>query len=291
MLEELIRSLSRPLDPEATEETPRLRRLPGIRAVIFDVYGTLFISDSGDIGLTQDLERARPLREALEACDIELNSQAPAYALRWQELIVHARDKAQAAGQPYPEVEIRELWRRFLEELRAEEIHNQDVSRDLVERVAIEYECRANPVWPMPELRPTLETLQDRRLKLGIVSNAQFYTPLLFSAFLHRSLLELGFASDLLHYSYEKRVGKPSTRLYQDLVENLRQRHGIQPTEALYIGNDLRNDIWPAQEVGLRTALFAGDQRSLRWRREDERLRNVIPDLILTRLSQVLEAV
>lgn len=46
-------------------------------------------------------------------------------------------------------------------------------------------------------------------------------------------------------------------------------------------------DVWPAQAVGFRTALFAGDARSLRKRDEDERIRGVVPDLVVTELSQI----
>ena len=38
-----IRSLARPLAPLPTGVAPRLAPLPGIRAVLFDLYGTLFV--------------------------------------------------------------------------------------------------------------------------------------------------------------------------------------------------------------------------------------------------------
>jgi putative hydrolase of the HAD superfamily len=55
----------------------------------------------------------------------------------------------------------------------------------------------------------------------------------------------------------------------------------------LYIGNDIRNDIWPADRLGCRTALFAGDARSLRLREDDERLSDVKPDRVVTALGQI----
>jgi len=44
------------------------------------------------------------------------------------------------------------------------------------------------------------------------------------------------------------------------------------------------NDIQPSGELGFRTALFAGDERSLRLREGDRRVENVSPDLIITDL-------
>jgi putative hydrolase of the HAD superfamily len=47
------------------------------------------------------------------------------------------------------------------------------------------------------------------------------------------------------------------------------------------------NDIWPAQNLGFRTALFAGDLRSYRPRKDDPRVQGLQPDLVLGDLSQL----
>jgi putative hydrolase of the HAD superfamily len=52
----------------------------------------------------------------------------------------------------------------------------------------------------------------------------------------------------------------------------------------------MRNDIRPAAEAGFRTALFAGDRRSLRLCSEDERCRDISPDWIVTNLDQLASA-
>jgi len=49
------------------------------------------------------------------------------------------------------------------------------------------------------------------------------------------------------------------------------------------------NDIYPANAIGFQTALFAGDQRSLRLRTDDPRCVNLKPDLVLTDLAQLLK--
>ncbi len=48
---EIIRDRSRPLSPVSTGVDAKLQSLHGIRAVLFDVYGTLFVSSSGEIGI------------------------------------------------------------------------------------------------------------------------------------------------------------------------------------------------------------------------------------------------
>jgi putative hydrolase of the HAD superfamily len=48
------------------------------------------------------------------------------------------------------------------------------------------------------------------------------------------------------------------------------------------------NDIYPAQQLGFKTALFAGDTRSLRLRTDDSRCSNLSTDLVLTDLEQLI---
>ena len=61
-----IRGLSRPLEPKPTALKPRLKRLEGIRAVLFDVYGTLVISASGDIAAGEESENTEAFHAALD---------------------------------------------------------------------------------------------------------------------------------------------------------------------------------------------------------------------------------
>ena len=153
-------------------------------------------------------------------------------------------------------------------------------------RLAVEYEGRANPVWPMPGLKECLAGLVEKGLVLGIVSNAQFYSRELFGALLGQQAEAWGFDPDLQYYSYQHGHAKPGLRLHRMAAEGLGRRR-IEPREALYVGNDMLNDILPALRLGFRTALFAGDARSLQLRVGDSRLDGITPDLVLTRLSQL----
>jgi putative hydrolase of the HAD superfamily len=153
------------------------------------------------------------------------------------------------------------------------------------ERLAVEYEARANPCWPMPHLRECLGQLRQQ-LPLGIISNAQFYTPLLFPALLDQTVDECGLDPNLQFYSYRHGRAKPGTGLYEMAAHALSKR-GIEPCQALYVGNDMLNDIMPADRVGFRTALFAGDARSLRRREDDARVTDITPTLVITDLDQL----
>jgi putative hydrolase of the HAD superfamily len=139
----------------------------------------------------------------------------------------------------------------------------------------------------MPGLREVLARIRAEGLILGIVSNAQFYTPLMLEAFLERPFAELGFDPDCCAFSYRLLEAKPSTRIYEEALAGMERVHSIAPREVLYVGNDMRNDIWPASLTGCRTALFAGDARSLRLREDDPRCAHVTPDRVVTRLQQI----
>jgi|TARA_B110000037_G_scaffold131640_1_gene149467 putative hydrolase of the HAD superfamily len=275
-----------PLEAQPTDEVPVLPKLSPIKSVVFDIYGTLIISGTGDISLAENEDRSAQLKAALTRAGITGVAEEVPLADRFHAAIKAAQDERRADGIEYPEVEIREVWTTFLTELSAEGPSFEVPSGEALEQLAIDYECRVNPVWPMPNLAPCLASLASSGLTLGIVSNAQFYTRLMFPAFMGVPLADLGFALDCCVYSYSEREGKPSTALYEKLATRLKVR-GIEPSETLYVGNDLRNDVWPAQLAGFKTALFAGDKRSLRWRKEDSHLDAIRPDAIITDLWQL----
>lgn len=284
---EVVRRHARPLLPIPTDTVPKCALLNGIRAVIFDIYGTLVISASGDISLAENDQRAEPLREALAVAGIGNLPDGLDLPARFHAAIHKARAVKNSAGITYPEIDIRDVWHTFLEGLRCEgDIDFSMPDTHARELLAIDYECRVNPVWPMPHLAEILQWLGKSGLILGIVSNAQFYTHSLFPTFLDKPREELGFTEDCCLFSYRAGEGKPSITLFQQLIQGL-TAHGILPSEALYVGNDLRNDVWPAAAVGLRTVLFAGDARSLRWRVGDPDVKEVEPDRIITDLLQL----
>ncbi len=282
-----ILARARPLEPVPTGLPPDIRPLPGIRAALFDIYGTLVISASGDISLAQEQNHETALREAFSAAGLHLKGDSTPLAPGLHDAILSAQEARRREGVEFPEVEIREVWDSVLIYLRdAGALSEMLFSPEQRDTLALEYECRANPVWPMPGLRGILADLRGRGLVLGIVSNAQFYTPLMMEAFLGAPLADLGFDPDLCVYSFAEREGKPSARLYEKLAARLQAR-GIAPQECLYTGNDQRNDIRPAHDTGFHTALFAGDKRSLRLRKDDPSSSTVRPDRVLTELAQL----
>jgi putative hydrolase of the HAD superfamily len=266
-----------------------LPRLPDIRVVLFDVYGTLVVSASGDIAASDGKTRSRAMAEAFKAVGLPSDRNTAEQAAKaLVEAITRFHKRIGGRGVEYPEVEIRSIFAEVLGHLDLQELGREQPTQTFCETLAVEYECRGNPTWPMPGLAYTLRSLKQRSIPLGIVSNAQFFTPLLFPAYLQMSLENLGFDPDLCVFSYRLLEAKPSPRLFRRTLEVLIPR-GIQAQQVLYVGNDRLNDIWPAAQMGMKTALFAGDSRSFRPREADPRVRHVREDVLLTSLEQLLE--
>lgn len=273
-----IRALSTPLNPLPTREVPVLKKLFECQAVIFDIYGTCLISGSGDIGLHSADPKNDALLQALADQDVAFtHAQASAGLALFYDLIRQDHAHSREQGIAFPEVRILEIWERW--------IAAQGLQLDCAQ-LAIDVECRLNPVWPMPGLVPCLQALKQKGVRLGIVSNAQIFTPDYFPALTDHSLAEYGFDPEHCVWSWTGKEAKPSTRLYQQVLDSFAD---LKPAQCLYVGNDMRNDISPASQVGMKTALFAGDQRSLRWRKHDPLVGHTRPDLILTHLDQLTE--
>jgi len=284
--EEIIRAHCLPREPLPAGVAPVLRPLGGVRAVLFDIYGTLLISASGDIAGPDAATRAAAVHEAFAAVNLAGEIPATAAAAALVLTIQEFHDRSRAAGIEYPEVDILEVWKQTLGRLASTVFGAPAVARIDMARLALEYEVRANPVWPMPGLRECLDALCFQGLRLGIISNAQGFTRELFPALLGQTLEELGFEAGLQWYSYRYGRAKPDVWLFEQARAAFFRR-GLAPAEVLCVGNDLLNDVAPAGRVGFRTALFAGDARSCRPRTDDPRVAQVAADLVITDLRQL----
>lgn len=284
--------LSSKLEPISTGAEPKLQPIKGIKAVIFDFYGTLFISGVGDIGIDDGHSDEDLLIEAIKSAGIEVvspNAGKRGYEI-YSKIVIENLQDIKSSGIPYPEPDIRKVWRNVLNQMLAEELISTPTTSEHHDLMAVEFEARMNPIWPMPDLHETINGIREKSLALGIISNSQFYTPIAFEALAKKSITELGFSPDLLHWSFEEKMKKPGLRFYERFLEKAEQSSpDIKPEGFLYVGNDMLKDVYAASACGMKTALFAGDKRSLKWREDDSRCKNLEPDLIITELKQLLK--
>lgn len=280
-LVELIRTRLQPLDPLPTTVRAQLPVIPNLRVIAFDVYGTLLTSAAGEIGLGERAEK--PFLNTTRRLGLPTDL-AGAVEERYHETIRSMHNRDRSSDRTVPEVEIRDVWRavteRFLDDRT---IHELERIPDFWDRIAIEHELDANPVWPMPGAVETIESLRASGYRIAIVSNAQFYTPLILTALFGKSPEQLGFTTTI--WSYEIGMAKPDGGVFSRFLEDISP---VPPEAVLYLGNDMRNDVSAAAAYGIRTALFAGDGRSLRLREDDPTISSIRPDAVCTDLRHVL---
>lgn len=209
------------------------------RSVVFDIYGTLLVAPPGAVKPDPLIDPV--LREIVRQSGFEPPA-SPTTDLHAAVLRHHA-----AAGVPFPEIDLRVLWREILS------LEPWTDVAALVEAI----EAVWHPTTPMPGAENFIYRLARSGLSLGLLSNAQSNT-----------LAALGpisdlFAPELTILSYQHGIAKPSPGLFQILTDRLAGR-GITPAETLFIGNDPLQDITPAAAAGFKTALFTGHPASLR---------------------------
>jgi len=275
---EALAGALRPMEPIPTGIEPKLSRLLGIESVVFDVYGTLLISETGDIAAGDEAGPVAPTRELsalLGEFDVRMGTGELAAAFAAE---VRAEQERRYEQEPYPEVDAGRIWTSIL-----------GLAEEEALLFSAAWEASVNRVWTMPGAAATLRALRSEGFRLGIVSNAQAYTPPLFQLVLGETVEEFGFESDMVFFSWKEGRSKPSPRLFGDLVTAL-GKAGIEASKAVFIGNDMLKDMMPARAAGLRTCLFAGDRRSLKLRTEDPRCA-FEPDAVIHSLDQLRELV
>jgi len=97
-----------------------------------------------------------------------------------------------------------------------------------------------------PGVAETLEALK-KQYTLGIVTDAQ-------SAYAVPELQDVGVAEyfSTIVVSGDYGYRKPDTRLFRKALEDL----GLEPENAVFVGNDIFHDIYGAQQVGMKAIMF-----------------------------------
>jgi len=295
-----IKKFFEKLEPKAPIPTgikPEFHSARNIKAVIFDIYGTLMISASGDI---EEAEmRSENILTAFKSAGVNIEIDNPhegagIILVEFAREIKEHQRLRKSDDVEFPEMDIRIVWRSLLCKMIAHGLISEHVDDDQIIEIAYIFELLSNPVYPMPGMRKIIEKLKSGGIPLGIVSNAQFYTPSSVNYFLTGKLdldseKVCGFDQDLSVFSYQHLRGKPDDILFRKLIFPLNRKYKILPSETLFVGNDMKKDILPAKRAGFKTALFAGDLRSLRMRENDPMVEGVEPDHVITKLKHIKE--
>ncbi len=277
-------------------------KLRDVQVAIFDVYGTLinYWDNSFSDQETKKNELLIALRKTadrfnftptLDKIDPSKRAEDTLHDF-YNGLIVMKHEQSIGEGKSFPEVKIEEIWNIILSILirNGYDLESNTIgSRTEFSRIiAYYYNFYSLKRGFFDGVVPTLKALKAQNIKLGILSNAQFYTPIDLSLFIRDQDEELVdymelFEPDLIFFSYENGVAKPNKMLYEKLFDALYEVN-VLPSETVFIGNDLAADIQATQEIGMKTALFTGNRGSTFMHDLDGK---VFPDIVFTSYEEL----
>ena len=289
-----------PVDPP--KATPAIKPLKGIRAVTWDVYGTLLRISDGEL-LHVHPQRLR-MQVALEKTVEEFKMWSSMYRTpeapweymfrQYDKELERRRLAGTGRAGDLPEINSAEVWRKLLGQLEQKE-YQYDASfygdmDELAEKVAWFFHTSLQGTEAAPEALAALKAVHASGRVQSLLADAQPFTLVQLLRAL-RSQGELPPPGDLLAseaaaLSFREGVRKPSPTLFKTCLQRL-GRQGIEPGEVLHISSRVRDDLAVARKLGMRTALYAGDALSLRATREELRNQETRPDRLLTTLAQV----
>lgn len=147
---------------------------------------------------------------------------------------------------------------------------------DLVHRIAVmEHRAFVSDLTVPAENLEVLRRLREWGLCIGLVSNAHFL-PEMMREDIER--LEIAQYVDDGVFSSEIGVRKPHPAIFRKVLDAL----GVQPQDAVFVGDRVKDDIGGAQAVGMKGVL------TREFRREEWEGTGITPDHVIDRLPQLL---
>lgn len=292
--------------PAPVSANPSIDHLPGIKAVVWDVYGTLLRTPDG--GFTLFPEQEVRLQVALEKTIHEFNMWHSMYRKPgppWQSMINQYRDYAERLSMvgtkrrgDLTDVNLVHIWRTVVDRLFDKEYtYEPDTYGDidqLSEKIAYFFhsnlqatEARAGAVQAICELAET-------GVEQGLLADGQPFTMVQLARALRRQgtippvyeILPSG--NNVL--SYQMGVRKPSKSLFLQASGQFAGRE-IAPDEILHVSCRVTSDLAPAKALGMKTALLAAEKTGLEATVNLLKDPQTRPDRLLTDITQITSVI
>lgn len=110
-------------------------------------------------------------------------------------------------------------------------------------------------VWCEEDLLQTLSEIRCRGYKTGVISNSRLYDEVMIDCFEQAGLVDY---IDSFTFSYYLRVAKPQKEIFQAALS----RMSIKSLDVTMVGDSLKSDIKPAQELGWTAIWLNRDNKS-----------------------------
>jgi hypothetical protein len=294
-----------PPKPDPVKARPHLTPLTGVRAVLWNVYGTLLAIPFGEpvfehpqpFVMSMTLEKT--IAEFKMWASMSRKPGAPSEYM--QHLYTTQLDEQRMApspGEKHPEFLADRVWEGLIKKLFQKD-YTFDAGfygslNEYSRKVAYFFHASLQGTTCYAGAGAALKAVADAGLVQGLCADGQTFT----SVQLQRGLdadgsglrLDAAIPAEMQVYSYEVKGKKPSERLFRLALDKL-EKYDIGPAEVLHVGSRIDRDIAPAKKLGLRTALFAGDRTSLAATPDQLRDPATKPDVLITDLAQIAEVI
>jgi FMN phosphatase YigB (HAD superfamily) len=299
--------LNWPIPPpvQKAKARPHLVRLPQVRVVAWDIYGTLLHIFGGALlfqhpqKFVMDIALDKTVQEFKMWGSMSRKPGQPSdYMGQIYERVLSDQRLSPSPGEKFPEIHADKVWEAIVKKLQQKD-YKFDAGAygplpEYCRKIAYFFHASLQGTACHEEASGVLEQLQARGLKQGFIADAQCFTLLQLQRGLaaqHSSVaVNLLFAPSLRALSFEQGGRKPSERLFRHFLTGL-SGLGLTPPQVLHIGTRLGQDLAPAKKLGMRTALFVGDKEALQATPEQLKDPATKPDVLLTDLAQVLDVV
>jgi hypothetical protein len=282
--------------------TPYVKPLAGIKAVTWNLYGTLLSIADGELLFQAPL----PIRMevALDKTIKEFNmwnSMTRKPGAPWEYMLTlfnRVFDELRLGGSAkrgeVVEINSATLWKKLLGKLEQKE-YQYDVDSlgtmdDLSVKVAYFFHSALQGLELEPGADIALTAVTDGGLTQALLTDSQPFSWVQMQRAWRQagssrpvgSLLQMPLAAE----SWDVGVKKPSKSLYERFLVRMATKN-IAPAEVLHISSRLKDDLAIAKSLGMKTALYAGDKTSLRATKDELSDSALKPDRLLTELSQI----
>lgn len=285
---------------EAPKVKPHVPALTGIRAVLWNGYGTLLATSGGELRFESDNDflMGVALKKTIEEFKMwaSMSRKPGAPEDYMKEIYRKALDEQRMMSSPEktPDILAERIWEGIVKKLRD---YKYDVGYygalpDYAKKIAYFFHASLQGVGCYANVATTLRDVQGAGIVQGLLADGQCFTAGQLARCVEAQ--EEGFAFDMAFppknrfISFEKLAKKPSDTLFEYAVDTLGAQ-GISPEEILHVGSSLPRDIGPAKKWGMRTALFAGDRASLVATGDQLKDPQYRPDALLTDIGHVTQ--
>jgi FMN phosphatase YigB (HAD superfamily) len=301
------RDLPWPAPPEVDRPRarPHLRRLPEVRAVLWNVYGTLLAVPGGDLAFehpqpfVMDLALDKTIQEFKMWGAMSRKPGQPAEYMRQIYAQVLAEQRTlPGGGEKHPEVAAERVWEAIIKKLLQKD-YKFDAGffgslNEFSRKVAYFFHASLQGTAAYPGAAWALRHVKEQGLTQGLLADGQCFTVVQLQKALAAQDAEVNVEelldAELRTLSYEVRARKPSDRLYKQAMQALAGKD-LTPDQVLTVGSRVAQDVAPAKRLGFKTGLFAGDRASLQATPEQLKEPGGRPDVLLTELGQIADVV